>query len=62
MGEAGDFDKWMAGDLEILSRCDAIVMCPGWNKSVGCLMEFSKAKELGIKIYHTIDEVPDEQD
>ena len=58
MGELGDHDKWMAGDIEILSRCDAICLCPGWERSVGCREEYAKALELGLTIYLSPDEVP----
>ena len=59
MGEMDDFNKWMRGDLEILSRCDAICLNFGWEKSEGCRMEYSKAIELGMPIYYGPDSVPD---
>ena len=58
MGEMDDFDKWMAGDLEILSRCDAICMNLGWKKSVGCKIEHEYAAHLGLVIYYGPDSVP----
>jgi hypothetical protein len=58
MGEAGDFDKWMAGDLEILGRCDILVLCPGWERSEGCRMEYDFARSRGLKIYQDVSEVP----
>jgi hypothetical protein len=59
MGEMDDFDKWMRGDLEILSRCDAICLNFGWEKSEGCRMEYSKAVELSLAIYYGPDSVPE---
>jgi hypothetical protein len=59
MGELDDFNKWMKGDLEILSRCDAICMNVGSEKSVGCSMELLRAKELGLIIFSSPDEVPE---
>lgn len=61
MGDTDDFDVWMSGDLEILSRCDAIAMSPGWERSEGCRMEYSKAVELGMAVYNT-EEVPNERE
>ena len=59
MGEVGDFNKWMDGDLEILSRCDALCLNYGWERSEGCRMEHDKAIELGLIIYFGPDNVSD---
>jgi len=59
MGEMDDFNKWMRGDLEILSRCDAICLNFGWKNSVGCGLEYAKAIELGLTIYYGPDSVPE---
>lgn len=40
----------MLKDLGMLLRCDAIVLCPGWERSEGCLLELSVAKQCGIRI------------
>lgn len=48
-----DDDVWLDGDLEILSRCDVIVMFGGWRESQGSLVELAYARELGLGvIYH----------
>ena len=52
------FNEVMAGDFEILSRCDILVLCPGWERSEGCRMEYEKALAGGLKIYTDINEVP----
>lgn len=49
-------DTWIAGDLEILKRCDEIVMCGNWSNSVGATTERKAAKGFDIPIYDTIDE------
>jgi hypothetical protein len=49
------------GDLEIISRCDAIYMLPDWESSNGAKMEHRKATELGIPIYYNLGEVPHEK-
>jgi len=43
-------DAWLKGDLEILRRCDAIVMMPGWRESSGSRAEHELSKKLGIEI------------
>ena len=43
---------WLEGDLEMLSRCDAIYMLTDWDLSEGALQEYEKAKELNLEIYY----------
>lgn len=40
-----------------LEVCDAVLLTPGWRKSTGTLIEMDYAKELGIPIFETIDEI-----
>lgn len=39
MDGAAKDDVWLKGDLEILKRCDLVVMAPGWQQSVGAKAE-----------------------
>lgn len=41
---------WLEGDLEILRRCDAVVMVPGWARSKGATAERKLALELGLPV------------
>lgn len=43
---------WLEGDLEILKRCDAIYMVPGWSSSKGASAEHAMAKEWGKEIIY----------
>jgi len=52
-------DFWYKFDLEWLKCCDAIFMMPGWETSKGARLEHEAAKKLGLKIYYSIDEVPE---
>jgi len=47
-------------DLAWLEVCDAILMLPGWETSKGAVIEHQRAAELGMPIYYSIEEVPDE--
>ena len=40
---AAEDDTWLNGDLEILKRCDAIIMGPFWRESVGARREREEA-------------------
>lgn len=48
---------WLEGTLELMRRCDAVVMCPGWEYSSGSRGEHDEATRLGLPIYR-IQEVP----
>ena len=45
-------ETWTQGDLEILSRCDAILMIPGWTRSPGAKAERDYALEHGIEVLY----------
>lgn len=45
-------ETWIQGDLEILSRCDAILMIPGWTRSQGAKTERNYALENGIEVLY----------
>ena len=43
-------EVWLKGDLEILKRCDLIVMVPGWERSSGAIAEKELAEDCGIEV------------
>lgn len=43
--------RYLLGDLEILSKCDAIVMTPDWERSKGATKERHYALGSGIPVY-----------
>ena len=47
----GDASVWLAGDLEMLSRCDCVVMVPGWEQSQGAIAERQQAKAEGLPVF-----------
>lgn len=53
-GAAPD-ETWLAGDLEILRRCDAICMLPGWEHSAGAAAEKQQAEQDGLAVYYWED-------
>jgi hypothetical protein len=48
---------WLDGDLEMVRRCDAILCVPGWERSVGSLGEVALAKEIGIPVFQSVEEL-----
>ncbi len=44
--------RWLAGDLEILARCDAVMLTPDWLKSSGARGEVDAAHSLGIPVFY----------
>lgn len=43
-------EEHMRKDLRMLLRCNAIILCPGWEHSEGCLLECCVAKQCGMRI------------
>lgn len=44
-------DVFLAGTLEMLRRCDAVLLVPGWQESVGARAEVEEAKRRGIPVF-----------
>ena len=50
--EFEDASIWLKGDLEILKRCDVIVMMKDWEKSIGASNELAYAESLKKEIIY----------
>jgi len=46
-----DDQFWIDGTLELMRRCDMVVMVDGWQYSTGATGELEEAKRLGIPVY-----------
>lgn len=42
---------WLEATLEMMRRCDAVVLVPGWESSTGTLGEVAEAEALGIPVF-----------
>lgn len=42
---------WIEGTKELLRRCDAALMIPGWEKSTGARGEKAEAERLGMPVF-----------
>jgi nucleoside 2-deoxyribosyltransferase len=54
-GECPD-DVWLEGDLELLRRCDAVLMIAGWEHSHGATAERLAALALGMPVFDAVYE------
>lgn len=48
-------EVWLEGDLELLRRCDVMLLVPGWEKSSGTRAEIKFANERGIPVFYDLD-------
>lgn len=55
-GAAAD-DVWLRGDIELMHRCDAVWMVPGFSCSKGALAERKEAIDAFIPVFEDIDDV-----
>jgi hypothetical protein len=52
------WEDYLKGDLEIISRVDAVVMLEGWKDSPGARMEREYALSHSILVYYAPDYPP----
>lgn len=45
---------WLEGDLELLRRCDAMMLSPGWERSKGVAAELEFAHSMGLPVFITL--------
>lgn len=43
-------DYWLAMTIELLKRCDAVYLVPGWESSRGTIAEIAEAEKLDIPV------------
>ena len=53
--KAAEENVWLNGDLEILARCNALIVLPNWRGSKGTEGELSFANKRGIPVYEYPD-------
>lgn len=51
MDQAITPQEFVARDLEIVRRCDAVFMLPGWIASEGARLEHSEARDAGKRVF-----------
>jgi len=48
---------WLDGDLELLSRCDGLLLTSDWERSAGARAEVVHAQSLQLPVFFTLDDV-----
>lgn len=49
---------WLASTMELLRRCDAVVLVPGWDRSSGTKAEIEEAQRLDLPIFSSENTLP----
>jgi len=57
IGDSFTYDEILAIDLDLLSRCDAMVQLPGWENSRGANVEYGYAL-ASDKIIIKLEDIP----
>lgn len=52
------YDQYIAGDLNMIARVDAMVMTEGWAFSKGANIELDYARAIGLPVYYWPEDVP----
>lgn len=52
---SNDAELFYQGDLELLSRCDAVLLLPNWNVSTGAVKEKLFADKKGMLVFYGLD-------
>jgi hypothetical protein len=52
-----EFHDYFDNSFEILKRCDAIFLVPGWETSKGTAREIELAKSIGIPVFDNINDL-----
>lgn len=51
-------EYYLEGTLEVMRRCDAVLVLPDFMRSSGTLAEIKEAERLGIPVYYSVESVP----
>lgn len=49
---------WLDATLELMRRCDAVLLCPGWKNSSGTQAELFEARRLALPVFETESILP----
>jgi hypothetical protein len=52
-----DYQWWCDAYIQLMRRCDAVFMTPGWEKSNGATAELTEALRLGMPVFYHLTEL-----
>lgn len=55
--DAAPDQVWLEGDLELLRRCDAIIVTDDWGRSTGARAEVAEAERLNKPVFLTLEDL-----
>lgn len=50
---------WLDGLLELMRRCDAVLLVGNWRLSPGSVAERTEAERIGLPVYEFLGDVPE---
>lgn len=50
----GTYEFWIEGTLELMRRCDAVMLVPGHERSDGTQGEIREARRLGLPVFEAL--------
>lgn len=56
-GTLSEENFWYPGTMELLRRCDAMIIVPGWEGSKGVAMEIEEAKKISMPVFERVEEL-----
>lgn len=59
VGDELPIDTLLDGDLELMRRCDAVLMVGKWQKSAGASAECERAIELFLPVFRSLNQLRD---
>ncbi len=51
------YQFWIEATMEMLRRCNGVVLVPGWEESSGARGEVAEAQRLGLPVFRTLAEL-----
>ena len=48
---------WLAATLELMRKCDVLVLLPSWRRSTGTQGERLEAEGMGMPVLHGVDDL-----
>jgi len=53
------YEDYINGDIEMVNRCNAMLMTDNWKDSKGAITEHDYAKGYGIPVFYSLKEMED---